>query len=164
MKPLRKTFLIFIAAIFILTAGCKKYEDGPLLSLYTKKHRVMGTWDVEYFSINGYDSTTYLKSKPFYGMYNFGKGETFYSIHPFLYSSNNVGFTENGQWLFTDNKENIQIAFTDHSTKSETHLGAYRDHNVIWKITRLTEKEMWLKNNYTDSREYFVKFKLFKNF
>lgn len=166
MKLLKKIILLFIAFIFIIS--CKKYPDGPLLNLYTKKHRIMGTWDVDYFSINGYDSTAYLKSKPFYGMYWFGKGDLEHDP-PALYDSNTPGYTANGHWNFESKKNFIHITFDINNNINlpnniASKIGPYRDNNVSWEIRRLTEKEFWLKTNYTDGREYFVKFKLYKNY
>ena len=58
---MKKILLLFIT--IVLLYGCKKYPDGPAISLLSKESRITGEWDVEYFSVNGYDSTEYLKSK-----------------------------------------------------------------------------------------------------
>jgi hypothetical protein len=160
MKSLKNLTYLFIAFAFIVTASCKKYPDGPLLSLHSVKHRLAGTWDVEYFSINGYDSTSYLKSKIFYGMYYFVVS---HSSNDFHYVGNSPDYSHGGLWFLNNNGKELQVAFSQPNLHSE-HLGPYRSEDiVIWEIRRLTEKELWLKNTYTDGREYLVKFKLFKN-
>jgi len=158
-KIFRNILLLSIALAFILIEGCKKYPDGPLISLRSVKHRLAGTWDVEYFSINGNDSTSYLKSKYYYGMYAlFQKHDS----HVCTYLLNDPNYTLRGDWQLIDNKSRkLGIYFFPWPGYSE-HLGPYRA-SAEWEIRRLTEKEMWLKTIYNDGREYFVKFKLFKN-
>jgi hypothetical protein len=154
-KIFRNFILLSLAFAFILTASCKKYPDGPLLSLRTKEHRLAGTWDVEYFSINGFDSTGYLKNQPFYGVYAFSVK---HNSDVCSYSSSNYVYSVFGFWKLVDNNNNLIIKFNIDSTNIG-QIGAYRAEKTVWEIRRLTEKELWLKTTYTDGREYFVKFK-----
>lgn len=159
MKKHFKNFvLLVIASGFILTAGCKKYPDGPLLSLRTKKQRLGAIWDVEYFSINGNDSTSYLKNQPFYGMYDFVVN---HDSHDCYYTSASLGYSTYGNWHLLNKNEDIKIGFVIDSSHKE-QIGPYRAKEATWEIRRLTQKELWLKTTYTDGREYFLKFKLFK--
>lgn len=163
MKKTFRNFILFsIASAFILTGSCKKYPDGPLLNFQSKLKRLVGVWDVEYFEINGYDSTSYLKSKPYYGMYRFIKepGEVNYY---FNYENDN-GYLNSGNWGFHNKKNDVQVGLTP-LTQFLDHLGPYRAcENIMWEIRKLTEKELWLKTTYKDGRTYLVKFKLFKRF
>jgi hypothetical protein len=155
-----KLLSYFLSVIFfgvLVTSSCKKYPDGPLLSFHTKQHRIEGVWDVTYFSINGHDSTEYLKSKNFYGMYDFFHNDDGLQLN---YISD-AAFSRTGYWDLNGNSKNLQINFKPGNIHPE-HLGPYRA-NSEWEIRRLTEKEMWLKTFYSDGSEYFVKFKLFKN-
>jgi hypothetical protein len=160
-KPFRNTILLLVASTFILTGSCKKYPDGPLISLRTKEHRIAGTWDVEYFSINGFDSTSYLKSQPFYGMYFFGIKNGNYIVAPALYG-HEYPYLASGSWTLKNHKKDIEITFGIDDLYSG-QIGPYRSKFAIWEIRRLTETEMWLRTIYSDGREYFVKFKLLKN-
>lgn len=47
-----KTILLLFLITTLLSA-CKKYEDGPLLSLRTKKARLVGRWLYQSYFING---------------------------------------------------------------------------------------------------------------
>lgn len=48
MKNLKKlTYLTLAGATTFGVSSCGKYEDGPGLSLLTKKSRVAGSWDVK---------------------------------------------------------------------------------------------------------------------
>jgi hypothetical protein len=162
-KNMTKTIELFLSVIFLgvlVTSSCKKYPDGPLLSLWTKEHRIVGTWDVEYFSINGHDSTEYLKSKPFYGMYSFDNRN---NSNYCYYNSSNENYHLYGWWQLENDKKNITIDFNIDSVYTE-QMGPYRAKSSSWEIRRLAEKEMWLKTNYSDGKEYYIKFKLIKNF
>lgn len=158
-KLLKNSILFFIAFILIITASCKKYPDGPLLSLRTKEHRVIGEWYVEYFSVNGNDSTANLKSQPTYGTYIFKKekGRT-----QFYYISNSRLYNAVGIWGFENHKSNIYIEM-NHASHPWSYFNLVifnSSQNTLWQIQRLTEKEMWLKGTYPDGREYFIKLKL----
>ncbi len=53
-----KTKTKFTAAFFLMASllcSCNKYEDGPALSLHTKKARVAGSWDLVYFTTDGHN-------------------------------------------------------------------------------------------------------------
>ena|ERR1700746_1574667 len=153
-----KKIIFFFAAIFFITiAACKKYPDGPLISFDTKETRLCKNWDVVYFSINGYDSTTYLRSQPFYGTFEFDRPE---GDNPgrFIYNALDHHYAGGGSWGFSDNKKNVSVScFVDNSSFTG-NIGPYRAKNVNWKIMRLSEKDLWLKTTY-NGKEYFVKFK-----
>ncbi len=56
MKTQKNTLaLLFIVFGLITFTGCSKYEEGPGISLRTKKSRVVGEWQVTTFKINGAD-------------------------------------------------------------------------------------------------------------
>jgi len=161
MKSSKLYLLTLFALSLLLINSCKKYEDGPLLSLHTKKHRIMGTWDVEYFSINNFDSTSYLKGQPFYGMYSFGKGDLWGNPGPAGYQSETSYLS--GNWRFEEKKEAIHITFNSYLSSDNRRVGPYRADDVIWDIRRLTEKELWLATSF-NGKDYLVKFKLYKNY
>jgi hypothetical protein len=160
MKLFKNITLLSVAFVLLLTGSCKKYPDGPLLSLHTKKQRLGGIWDVEYFSINGFDSTAYLKNQFFYGMYDF---DVNHDSHDCYYRSTSLGYSLYGGWDFLNNNKDLKIGFVIDSSHKE-QIGPYRSENVIWEIRRLSEKQLWLKTAYSDGREYFVKFKIFKRY
>jgi len=156
MKLFKAVTLIFLA--FALVGGCKKYPDGPLLNIYPPNSRVNGYWDVEYFGINGNDSTAYLKSLPYYAKYHFavtrdaGKLSAEYGYYQSL--SYRSGF-----WELQDRKNNLYIEFLRYSGSSVSALGPYGASGVSWEIRRLMSEQLWLRTIYKDGREYFVKFK-----
>lgn len=152
----RKFIILLIASVSFLIESCKKYEDGPLLNIWPKATRLDGTWDVEYFSINSYDSTAYLKSKPFYGHYTFSTKKDGLELFA-MYSAKNI-YTKLGYWEFQNRKKDLYIHFDVFQGNPNISLGPYGANDVVWEIRRLKLKELWLKTVY-DGREFYVKFK-----
>lgn len=158
-----KLFIIGVFAILLFTT-CKKYEEGPCISLYSKVHRVVGTWTVESFFINGVDSTNYLQQQPLFGTYSFSKESSGSSSTSFVYNSNgNKGsdtsryYTAEGKWSFKANKNNlfIEVNFNSPANK-HFNIGPFGSTTCEWEIKRLKEKEMWLYALY-NGREFYLK-------
>ncbi len=134
--------LLFIILLFGMTA-CKKYEDGPFISLTSKEKRIVGEWTT---IINGIDLTWYIKgNKDFL--------ETGYNLEGVFF------YSKNGNWNFDDEKEYLLI----NATFSRTSGFYYFDENgneiefnndtmqiiqpeLQYKIYRLTKKELWIGN------------------
>ena len=74
MKTQKNTLaLLFIVFGLITFTGCSKYEEGPGISLRTKKSRVVGEWQVTTFKINGAD---YL-NQTYSDVFNCSSGSSF---------------------------------------------------------------------------------------
>ncbi len=140
IKTIRLTSLLFAAAILFGTASCNKYEDGPSLSLRTKKARLVNTWeltesvdgsaDISDFS-RGITLTIEKDDK-----FNYG-GETPQGIEA----------TGSGTWEFNSDKTVLILTI---------------DGQVIpdkWTITRLKNDELWLKKTQSNGTEAIQKFK-----
>ena len=123
--------IIGILALSILFAACK-YEDGPKLSLRTKKHRAVNTWHIDKVFENGMDKTTDYKNA-FVNYQIDLKSDNTYKLkyRPFNLSD----YLETGNWAFSNDK--VFINFTPKDSKSPGQ----------WKILRLTETETWVIQN-----------------
>jgi hypothetical protein len=130
MKNILKLSAVALIAAASIVA-CKKYEEGPSMSLRSKKGRVAGTWTVEKATSNGTDMTSFYSGFEM----TFEKDGT--------YSSKFGSNTTTGTWEFIDSKEAIKMTYTsgNQSVSDTTHL------------TRLTNKEMWSKE--TDGSDVF---------
>ena len=110
---------MFAVCTIIALSGCK-YEDGPGLSLRSKKSRVEANWKIKKFLYNAVDETSeYLD----YTWEMKKDGEV------------NVGSTGNidhGKWNFALDKEALDFRF-DGSL-------------VRYNIKRLTAKELWMES------------------
>ena len=117
MTKLKSLFVI--AALIVAVTGCKKYEEGPALSLRSKEARVANTWKVEYTSTNGTDYTS------FYSDYTM----TFTKDGGYSFVWGNV--TGSGKWEFQNDEEEIKISGTSSQSSETIH------------ILKLKEKEFW---------------------
>lgn len=123
-KKLVYASLVGVTALSV--SSCGKYEDGPNLSLLTKKSRVAGDWDVKSVGsqVLGADyglTMTFDKDGSMKYSYTYGTSSTSYA----------------GSWDFSSDKENLVISIDGGIDTLE--------------IKRLTNKEMWLDDDYTSA-------------
>ncbi len=118
---------ILLISMLILTVSSCKYEDGPKLSLRTKKHRVVNTWILEKAFENGADKTSEYKNA-FVDYRIELKDNNKYQLS--YKAFNLLPYTESGEWSFINNKENISFTPEGKSTNPAS-----------WKILRLKEHE-----------------------
>jgi hypothetical protein len=124
--------ILFVAlALAMVLPACKKYEDGPTISLRTKSSRVVNTWSIDKVYNDGVDITTaYLSFQQDYKI-EFKDDGTF--VQSWLQGGVNVSYT--GDWEFNSDKTGLKI--TENGVSSE------------WTILRLKNDELWVKETYT---------------
>jgi len=116
-----KNIFFSILIIGASLMGCKKYPEGPALSLRSKTARVANTWKVESYTINGVDNTSALKSINYTETYDKDGN----------YSYNSSLGTGSGKWEFQSSKEQIKRS------------GASGQSTETLFILRLKEREFW---------------------
>lgn len=116
-----KNIFSIILIIGTSLTGCKKYEDGPALSLRSKTARVANTWKVESYTINGFDNTSSLTSINYTETYDKDGN----------YSYNSSLGSGSGKWEFQSDKEQIKRS------------GVAGQSTETLFILRLKEKEFW---------------------
>jgi hypothetical protein len=121
--------ILFIALIAAMVLpACKKYEEGPVISLRSKKARVVNVWKVDAVYSSGVNITNdYLQT-------HVDQKTEFRDNGEFIETyKDNLGVvrTINGTWAFDSGKEKLNI----------TVIGITLSYDII----RLKEKEMWLK-------------------
>lgn len=114
-----------ILGFVFLFAACGKYEDGPKISLKTKKARLVGEWKVEKVLVNGVENPAALAAM------NISTSE-FDKDGEFTIKLGLLNFE--GTWNFGDGKETIETQMEGESTKD------------VYTILRLTNKELWTEN------------------
>jgi hypothetical protein len=113
--------MIALLAVLALPGCCKRYEDGPGLSLRTKTGRISNRWKVGAFYLNGTDQTKwFLDSYP-------GYREYYTKDHAF--SRSEAGVTETGTWDFFDYKDEVRVITPRLTTE------------IV--LLRLKENELW---------------------
>ncbi len=104
----------------ISLSGCKKYEDGPGLSLSSKKSRVVANWEFKKVKVSSVDVTSafldYTWEIKKDGQFN-------------MVSNGNI---DHGKWDFALDKEALDFRYDD---------GAIERYN----IKRLTAKDLWME-------------------
>ncbi len=138
LKKLPYFFLLFLLASVLFT--CKKYPEGPRISLRTKVQRLEGRWVVEKYLIDGADSTAVKYPNECY--YNITNKEHTSKI------SSSCDSTD-GRWEFNDNRTSLILK----SRKSPLVLTS----NIEWKIMKLKFREMHLQTNF-NSKQYDIYF------
>lgn len=122
MKALKLTTLL-LAVVMVLGSTSCKYEEGPAISLLTKKARITGEWTIEKtIEPDGTIDTDHDL------VYTFEKDNT-----GKISSSSFTGDIQ-FSWELIDNKEKIQISIDGFDTQAET-------------ILKLKNKEMWVKDS-----------------
>src|SRR6476620_1110305 len=129
MKQIFAALLLFTTAL----SSCKKYDDGPFVSVHTKAHRLVGTWFVHAESEDGVDKTTDFETL-YQGYTVIITREGTYAR---TYAVNGIfNYDEVGTWDW--GSKNEHVLFTKSSSNSVTD----------WELLELKEKEM--KVRYTD--------------
>ncbi|MFH1380033.1 MAG: hypothetical protein ABII23_07125, partial [bacterium] len=127
--------------------SCKKYPEGPLISFRTPEQRLIGTWEITEFEIDGQDFMDSLKNHPAYCLYWFNYGTAIGIDFGSGLNSGNIDF---------ENKKK-ELCFQYYSNPS-TAYGPLDYNNTCWDILRLTNEEMKLSTDFIDGKEYVVSF------
>jgi hypothetical protein len=117
-----KKSLFTLICLTLIFSSCKKYEEGPGISLRTKKARVVGEWKMEKLFID--DEEILLTPDEKNNKWIFKKDGN--------YEYQTARYTEIGTWSFDIKRELIFM--------TETEMG-YSTSN---KIRRLTNNELWI--------------------
>jgi hypothetical protein len=139
-----KRIVLALLAMVLLLPGCMKYDDGPLMSLYSKGMRVAGTWYFQNVEYGGKDSTVHYP----YQQMNFiyikkMDGGAFTWNHNIMATSADPNPLEGGEWRFKSNRDSFEMII---------YKNEYKDSVVLkWKIKRLAYTEFWIERNVKDT-------------
>lgn len=134
MKIFKTLSLAALAVTFVL-GSCSKYEEGPALSLRTKKARVANTWKAEkYVSEDGTETQANDESTTEYTK----DGNVTVTSGSFSFS---------GTWEFNSDKTGIKTTF-EQGGVSTTSTSI---------IIKLKNDEMWLadEDDYNASEDHY---------
>jgi len=142
---MKKLSILFAAFAVVFLASCGKYEDGPGLSLRSKKARIQGDWTVESAFQAGVDITSDIT---FGGTVDvtFDKDGVFKYTYDYTILGQVINGSVTGTWDFSDDKSAVVV--TNGSGNSDSS-----------KILRLTNKELWLEETDSNGSTYEVHYK-----
>lgn len=140
----RKYFILLLLIVVFLS--CSKYEEGPFISLRTKKSRLIEkSWRVDEVFVDGVAISLQDTSKLECMIKICNFEETKYFIHQDKVNQNNFVETVEycGEWKFVDNKKFIKVNYVevDYANNTEEIKSLKKE------ILRLTNKEFWFKTN-----------------
>lgn len=125
----RKFFIVVVAVILLFNfSSCSKYEDGPSMSLRTKKARLTGEWELQEIdgnNVSGEEIWEFVSDGDFEATYEDDGDKT----------------TNKGEWTWEDEKEKIEIDIDD-GGKFEM------------EILRLTNSELIMEDDDGDEYEF----------
>lgn len=126
--------LALLLALGLSLPACKKYDDGPLISLTPREERIANTWVIDKAIEAGQDVTTSYDN--YVLVLTTGHAATLTAQYVFFGVPINT--ETSGTWAFADNDETLVLDFED-----DVADGSY-------VITRLTEPELWLRKTGDD--------------
>lgn len=150
---MKKIFLILLV-LAALTEGCKKYEDGPCISLRSVKNRLYGSHTLTKYTVDGVDSLS---------LYYDSLGLAFNFIYDDN-SHNNVcimdGPRKDGysgdlywDWELSNNRKILTITATGGYSYGTGPFGMNK--TPEWEILRLKFNNIILKTSY-NNKEYLI--------
>ena len=145
MKKLKNlTYVTLAGATAVGVTSCGKYEDGPNFSLRSKKARVVGDWNVKSIGsqVLGVQDIGGVQYGYTINM-EFDKNGSVIQTYNYTYGSYSASYSYAGDWDFSSNKEYLILTMDGYSDTLE--------------IKRLTNKEMWLDDDYTEVDGEIVK-------
>src|SRR5205814_1817995 len=96
-----KEYILFFFLITFCFTNCGKYPEGPAFSLRSKERRLLGSWHVESFTVDGADSISPSICQRYY----------FYDTegaHRGVSSSCDSTIFD-GEWKFVDHKKKLRV-------------------------------------------------------
>jgi hypothetical protein len=100
MKKYILASAIALFSIAVLTTSCNKYEDGPKVSLLTKKMRLTGDWTLENYTSDGQDITSFVQTL-------WGAAEWQIEKDGKYHITGNVN--QNGTWELGEDKDDVRF-------------------------------------------------------
>lgn len=136
--------VILLLSAFLPFSSCKKYEEGPALSLLSKKQRAANTWNITGYYENGVNKTDEAKA--------------LFSEFVLIIDKNNMKYSksfkalgllpygESGAWKFSSDQSSLEF------TPDNTTIAPYS-----WKILKLKETELGVSysSNNISVKAYF---------
>jgi hypothetical protein len=133
----KQSFLFVLIASLFFFVSCGKYEDGPAISLLSRKARLVNKWKLEKMYKDGQEQTLSEDEKK--GYLEIKKDNTFEEV---AYSGA-LSITLTGTWSEVDNYSKIHFKITNPYS-----------YEYEYTILRLMSNQLWWKSVDDDGHEY----------
>ena len=135
---MKKLLLALTLPIILFSLSCKKYEEGPQISFISDVNRISQTWAIVSETSGNTTNTYTVDDSLMLTSYNTdGTGERSYTISIITQS---LEFN----WEFVNDTQ-LKMAFSGLAG------------STTYTITKLSSKEMWLRENDGDVSKWSVK-------
>jgi hypothetical protein len=132
MKNILSLIAVLLVVSFFVTS-CRKYEEGPNVSLRSKKARVTNNWRIESAELNGTEvSLDPLWAKQKHYMYKDGK-YIINIINPITLEARNL----QGNWVLYDHDTKIALTTKNFSG----NIDSTNEFNIL----KLYNKQLWIR-------------------
>jgi hypothetical protein len=133
----KQSFLLVLIASLFFFVSCGKYEDGPAISLLSRKARLVNKWKIEKYYIDGKEQTLSDDDKKWY--LEIKKDNTFEEV---VYAGA-LSITLTGTWLEVDNYSKIHFKVTNPYS-----------YEYEYTILRLMSNQLWWKRVDDNNHEH----------
>jgi hypothetical protein len=180
MDTIKRYFLVFVSIVMLVPVmnSCRKGDEDPLISLYSRKHRLCQDWNFSYYKRTEqhnnvtvyyeFDGASLTKVEGSHVsishatmQLSFRKDGTYLWAETITTDTSLYNYNEEGSWYFTGgskesdtkNKELLALQKTkvttilqsDGTTTSETYNGSGNLDAAVFKIIKLSSKEVKLE-------------------
>ncbi|MCW3082912.1 MAG: hypothetical protein JWP12_278 [Bacteroidetes bacterium] len=156
---IRKLFFICLSTALLLSASCKKYDDGG--KHYGAPDRIVKNWTFHQFTVNGADSLSkldpLLRESEVLRVSMPRSGDGFAS-NPLLQAGFPL-YVYTGSLEFEDHKKNIEFAPNTNFNTVNSHTTGYPFGigNKKWEILEIQKGEVKLRmENSENGKEYIM--------
>jgi hypothetical protein len=149
---MKKIPYILILLGIVITVGCKKYPDGPLISFETAKTRLYGNHTLTKYTVNGADSLSLYKDSLGTAFQFFNNGWT---------TDNNICEMYNGSllefqwvWELTDHNKIFNVKYASNFSKHS--IGVFTNNVATeWQILKLYSDDIIMQTTY-NGKQYLI--------
>ena len=137
-----KKLTIYLVLLLMVAGGCKKYEEGPLISLRSKDARLCREWKLEKYTINGEEEIIGLETT-----LEFKEDGSLTDTYHYV-DLGDIVYT--AKWRFAQDKKYIEITELNWEGKKSFPIppsilkNTSEDEWTEYEILRLTAKEFFM--------------------
>ena len=142
-----KNAVIYLFLALFAISGCKKYDEGPAISLRSKEKRLCQEWKLDSYLVNGEDFNYFEEQ-----VWTIEKNGTLIVYIDYGVYDEEAEF----EWRWSDKKEGIEIYDNSYKSKFFSDFKNISDEDwVSVDIKRLTFDELFLEHTEGDENIRF---------